>query len=96
VQDDAYPVATEASVGVLGWVLPHVNIIDRYGLNDYVIARNQQITGDLMAHFRSPPPGYLECFRPNVAIRNGHVTILPRDVPLTADDIRRCEETFKP
>ncbi|WP_058880914.1 hypothetical protein [Chloracidobacterium thermophilum] len=96
VRDDAYPVVTQTSVGVMAWVLPYVNVIDEHGLNDYVIARNRQATGDIMAHFRRPPPGYVECFRPNVAIRNGHVTILPRDIPLTAADIRRCEESFKP
>ncbi|OYT70235.1 MAG: hypothetical protein CFK52_11585 [Chloracidobacterium sp. CP2_5A] len=96
VRDDQYPVVTQTSVGVLAWVLPHVNVIDEHGLNDYVVARNAQATGDLMAHFRRPPPGYLECFRPNVAIRDGQVKVLPRAIPLTADDIRRCEADFKP
>ncbi|MDW8218054.1 MAG: hypothetical protein RML57_10720 [Acidobacteriota bacterium] len=96
LRDDQYPVVTQTSVGVLAWALPHVNVIDEHGLNDYVIARNTQATGDLMAHFRRPPPGYLECFRPNVAIRDRQAAILPRRVPLTAADIRRCEETFSP
>ncbi|QUW04243.1 hypothetical protein J8C06_14480 [Chloracidobacterium validum] len=96
LKDDHYPVVTQTSVGVMAWVLPHVNVIDEHGLNDYVVARNTRATGDLMAHFRSPPPGYLECFRPNVAIRDGRATILPRDPPLTAADIRHCEEAFRP
>lgn len=96
LRDDRYPVVTQTSVGVLAWVLPYVNVIDEHGLNDYVVARNTRATGDLMAHFRSPPPGYLECFRPNVAVRDGQAFILPRAVPLTADDIRRCEATFSP
>ncbi len=96
LRDDHYPVVTQTSVGVLAWVLPYVNVIDEHGLNDYVVAHSTQKTGDLMAHSRCPPPGYLECFRPNVAIRDGQATILPRPIPLTAADIRLCEARFSP
>jgi hypothetical protein len=52
-------------VGVPGWVYPRTAIIDEFGLNDYVIARNEvSILSDrIMAHDRVPPIGYLESFR---------------------------------
>ncbi len=37
---ESRPVIAAPSVGVLGWVLPNVAVIDRFGLNDRVIARS--------------------------------------------------------
>lgn len=37
-----FPVAVVPTVGVAGWALPSVAIIDSYGLNDYVIALSRQ------------------------------------------------------
>ena len=82
------------TVGVVGWVLPHVALIDRYGLTDRVIAHHPleapRAEFRLMAHDRTPPPGYVECFRPNVTIAGRVATVAERAVPLTDDDIRAC------
>ena len=61
-------------VGAAAWALPNVAIIDEFGLNDRVIARNpvpeavararQRVR--VMAHERTPPRGYIQCFLPNV------------------------------
>jgi arabinofuranosyltransferase len=94
-----YPVYTTGTVGVPGWVFPNFAIIDRKGLNDFVIARNPTPKNEFrrMAHDRDPPPGYVECFRPNVKREVDPATaaitsvILDRNVPLTRDDIINCE-----
>jgi len=81
------------SVGVPGWVLPEVAIIDRLGLTDRVIGHSP-LSRPMrrMAHDRTPPPGYLACFRPNVELSRGAAIVKRRTVPLTDDDIRRCQE----
>jgi arabinofuranosyltransferase len=86
-----------AVVGVAGWVLPHVVIIDYLGLNDTVIAHwprpPEPEETRTMAHDLAPPPGYLDCFRPNVTFEyDRRVQVEPR--VLTDEEIRRCEETF--
>jgi arabinofuranosyltransferase len=65
-----YPVANFSTVGVPGWVLPNVNILDGYGLNDYIVARNPVIPDKerKMAHDRIPPRMYLSSFVPNVRL----------------------------
>jgi arabinofuranosyltransferase len=86
------------TVGVPGWALPEVAIIDHFGLNDKVVARNPVTNPPalrLMAHERTPPGGYVECFLPNFATEGAR--ILPRttrDKPLTDDLIRDCETRF--
>jgi hypothetical protein len=93
--DAEYPVSTASSVGVVSWVLPKVNIIDVLGLNDYVVARNPDIALPIeMAHERRPPPGYVECFSPNVAVDEGHFVVSERAVPLTAMKITVCEQEY--
>ncbi len=94
-----YPVFDTASVGVMGWVFPNFAIIDVLGLNDFVIARNpNRKEVRMMAHERMPPPGYIECFRPNVTFVLNKVSgayrpvIIARDVQLTANDIVECEK----
>jgi arabinofuranosyltransferase len=82
------------TVGVLGWVLPEVAIIDQWGLNDRVVARSpiKQRPHRMMAHDRWPPPGYLECFRPNLVLTYGKKIILEeREPPLDDEQIRECE-----
>jgi arabinofuranosyltransferase len=84
-----------ASVGVPGWVLPNVALIDVYGLNDRVVAlygpQATQSEQRKMAHNRKPPTGYTECFRPNVHIKDGSLVVLPRQHPLTDAEIHDCE-----
>ncbi|MBU8922788.1 MAG: hypothetical protein KOO63_13295 [Bacteroidales bacterium] len=89
-----YPVLAFPAIGVASWVLPQVNIIDLHGLNDYVIARNPpEDTGmRMMAHDRSAPEGYVQCFMPNVQLRGKKdLVIHERRQPLTAADIIECE-----
>lgn len=90
------------AVGYLGWVFPGVAIIDAMGLNDLVIARTdlsrKRREFRLMAHDRGPPRGYVECFRPNVLVRRDkdHLVFTPepRSLPLTDEDIMRCESKY--
>jgi arabinofuranosyltransferase len=90
-----YPVHIASSVGVVAWVLPRVNIIDVLGLNDYVVARNPNLTSFIvMAHERRPPEGYIECFAPNTAYDKDHFQIYERAVPLTAEKIVACEQEY--
>ena len=88
-----YPVHVAAAVGVASWVLPRVNIIDVLGLNDYVIARLPVSAEDArhMAHDRQAPKDYVFCFYPNVFIDRGRAIVRDRKVPLTPDQIVRCE-----
>jgi arabinofuranosyltransferase len=88
-------VAAGEAVGVLGWVLRDVAIIDVLGLNDHVVARNPETRrredrGRHMAHDRKPPDGYVECFRPNVVVR-AILYARPRSEPLTDAEIIACE-----
>jgi arabinofuranosyltransferase len=92
---DDYPVIAAGSVGVIGWNLPRVNVIDMLGLNDYVVARNPELSDSgLIAHERQPPPGYVECFTPNVELAAGAVIIHSRAIELTADAIAQCESEY--
>ncbi len=92
--EPGHPVIADGAVGVLGWVLPNVAIIDTFGLNDRVVARTVRTDthGErLMAHDRAAPPGYVECFAANVTLKDHVVTVSPRSMELTDDAIRRCE-----
>lgn len=92
---DGRPVLAWSTVGVVGWVLPHVAIIDQFGLNDRVIARapprSTSNANRLMAHDRMPPAGYVVCFRPNVRMVRKQALVVARARPLTDDEIRACE-----
>jgi arabinofuranosyltransferase len=81
-------------VGVLGWILPNVAVIDLFGLNDRVIAHTPVAPARrrLMAHDRGPPAGYVECFKPNLRVGSGRIQMVERI--LTDDEIRRCERTY--
>jgi arabinofuranosyltransferase len=94
---EGYPVMMVYGAGVPGWVFPEVNIIDYWGLNDYVIARNPCRTDKIrrMAHSREPPDGYIQCFRPNIRLAlDKKVLVLQRHTPLTAEDIVECEKNW--
>jgi len=85
------------AVGVVSWVLPKINIIDRHGINDYVIARTPPNPSQvrMMAHEREPPEGYVECLAPNVQLLEGkRIVILKRQSELKAEDIVSCEKTW--
>jgi arabinofuranosyltransferase len=90
------PVLRHTSVGYPAWTLPHVHIIDEYGLNDPIIARNpepRRRNTRLMAHERKPPRGYVECFRPDIAFdKQGKLRKRPAGRTLTDDDIIRCQQ----
>ena len=95
-----YPVLAHNAVGVPGWVLPNVAILDTQGLNDAVIARAHPVATlserRHMAHDRKPPPGYVECFRPNLFVTPEDVlTIGRRAIDLSAAEIRACENRFR-
>jgi arabinofuranosyltransferase len=84
-------VMVAGNIGVLGWVLPEVAIIDASGLTDRIVARTPI---DLarerhMAHDRRPPKGYLQCFRPNARIEQGMLVFQSR--PLSDEAIAACE-----
>ena len=88
------PVLALPSVGIAGWMLPDAFVIDEFGLNDRVVARTTAPTSVAqrrMAHDRAPPPGYVECFRPNLLLSNRGLERLPHVAPLTAERIRECE-----
>jgi arabinofuranosyltransferase len=91
------PVMIRGAVGVPGWNLPNIYIVDRLGLNDFVVARNPVPAAKArrMAHDRRAPKGYTECFRPNVdPLSNHRVRIRPRKEPLTAEQVKACEKRF--
>ena len=70
IPDDA--LTAEKNVGVLGYYLPHLKIIDTYGLADAAIARNPVERSNherRMAHDRRPPPGCLEARGVNLYVR---------------------------
>jgi arabinofuranosyltransferase len=86
-------------VGVPGWLLGGIHMIDVKGLNDYVIARTPTPLPDgkrRMAHDRFPPQGYVECFRRNVYIAREGIRIRERVRPVTPEEICDCEERFRP
>lgn len=94
-----FPIAGVGSVGLAGWMLPNVALIDLRGLNDRVIARTPPtvVAGRprAMAHDREPPPGYLDCFRPNVGSGPQGLVVMPRTPPpMTGAEIIACETRF--
>jgi arabinofuranosyltransferase len=99
ISGEGHPVMAYHTIGVPGWVLPHVAILDWFGLNDAVIAHSKPKFANAeerqMAHDRGPPEGYFECFRPNVFVaESGQLGVRKRARDLTAEEIRACEERF--
>jgi arabinofuranosyltransferase len=87
------------TIGVPGWVLPNVAVIDWFGLNDVVIAHSKPTRSASearqMAHDRGPPEGYIECFRPNVFVLKKYgFSVRPRERALTDAEIRACETRY--
>ncbi|MBX3464943.1 MAG: hypothetical protein KF830_17380 [Planctomycetes bacterium] len=48
----------------------------------------------MMAHERSPPPGYVEDFAPNVVVADGQFTVRRRSEPLTPARVRALEQRW--
>jgi len=95
ITNEGYPVIVAGTVGLTAWSLPYVNVIDYFGLNDYVIARNRVKFEEIpLAHERIPPVGYLGCFKPNLEIADRGIKIIERKEPLTAEQIITCENFF--
>ena len=96
---EGLPVYVIDAVGVPGWTMPNVIIIDRHGLNDHVVARAPLAEGHVrqMAHDRSAPRDYVAEFRPNVRL----LPVAPfvrvrerRKRPLSAQDIVEIEDRW--
>lgn len=90
------PVVAESSIGVVGYELPEAAVIDLLGLNDYVIARTPppKRPQRRLAHERHAPPGYVECFQPNILLPSRRVfEFTPRELSDSA--IRACELRFR-
>jgi arabinofuranosyltransferase len=95
LRDPDHPIMSANTVGIAGWVFPHIAIIDIFGLNDYVIARNKTINKQerAMAHDREPPEGYIQSFVPNVyKTEDNQYRIARRKERMTAGKIRAIEE----
>jgi arabinofuranosyltransferase len=97
ISPNGFPVHATLCVGVPGWVLPRVSVIDMFGLNDYVIARSplRKLEERLMAHSRKPPRGYVESYRPNVGFQRGQLTVGTRSEPMTAETIAKNERYWR-
>ena len=92
----AYP-----CVGLMGWRFPELMVLDTLGLNDYVIARGAVPENKdylQMAHSRSAPAGYIDCFSLNALLAYDHgkpvIKIDRRKKPLTSARIIECEDRF--
>jgi arabinofuranosyltransferase len=97
ISAEGFPVYPQKGVGVPSWVLPNVNIIDIFGLNDYVVARTPVPADKVryMAHTRKALPAYIESFRPNVSLERGRVIVRERATPLTAAEIVQLEAEWR-
>jgi arabinofuranosyltransferase len=81
------------SVGMEGWLMPQVAIIDEHGLTDWVGAHTPAVagrSGRLLAHERELPSDYVRCFGPAKQVEGIHAI-----VHLTDDRIRDCESTYR-
>jgi arabinofuranosyltransferase len=62
---------------------------------DELVAWFARTSARFNAHSRRPPAGYIEAFRPNVAVRDGEVLVRERDEPLRDEEIRAIEQRFE-
>jgi arabinofuranosyltransferase len=89
---DNRAVAIVGPVGLPAWVMPTINIIDTYGLNDTVVAHNP-VDPSLprrMAHDRYPPDGYTECYQPNLKLVTDNKFVIANRT-LSDADVAACE-----
>ncbi len=89
-------------VGVAGWVLPEVIIIDLSGQNNMIVAKSELKNKKhrLFGHERAVPAGYVQCFNGgnNVYIEpfSGKKNLrLLRSAPLNDGQIKGCENFWK-
>ncbi|HVS14823.1 MAG TPA: hypothetical protein VMV46_12920 [Thermoanaerobaculia bacterium] len=96
LDEELNPVVVARNVGVLGWLLEGVPIIDTAGLNDYFVARIPvpPSPSRLMAHERVAPDYYIESFRPNLVIGRPGV-VRRRPDPLTDREIVDLERAYR-
>ncbi|TNF34793.1 MAG: hypothetical protein EP312_05485 [Gammaproteobacteria bacterium] len=97
---EAIDVLPAQAVGVVGWMLPGVAIIDLLGLNDWVVARTPVKIGKKrhMAHDREAPIEYVMAFKPNMWMDFNHAEI--RRVsrpgpPLKAEEVIIIEASWR-
>jgi len=96
---EGFPVYVIDAVGVPGWTLPNVAILDRHGLNDHVVARAPLAPGHVrqMAHDRNAPRDYIAEFRPNVRLLAEPPFVRVRQRrkhPLSAQEIVEIEDRW--
>jgi len=96
---EGLPVYVIDAVGVPGWTMPNVAILDRHGLNDHVVARAPLAPGHerQMAHDRNAPREYVAEFRPNVRLTDQppFVHVRPRrQHPLTEAEVVDIERRW--
>lgn len=89
-------------VGVAGWVLPEVNIIDLSGQNNKIVSGSALKFPDrrLFGHERAVPAGYVQCFNggSNLYVEpfSGKKNLrLLRAAPLSDGQIKGCENFWK-
>jgi arabinofuranosyltransferase len=93
------PVHADGAVGVLGWGMPQVAIVDTVGLNDRFVAGlpagpPPDSPHLQMAHLRFAPPEYSACYRPNISLHlvdvdpSGRLRFRDREVDVGAFDVR--------
>jgi arabinofuranosyltransferase len=97
ISGEGWPVFPCWNVGVPGWVLPEIVVIDLLGLNDAVIAHTPVEIDENrhMAHSRRPPEAYVDGFRPNVTVRARRAQVEPRDRPLSRTEIEEHERRWR-
>ena len=64
-------VSALSSIGIKSYYVPDMTVVDIFGLTDATVARNPSVPPNherVIAHDRSPPPGYLEDRGANFAI----------------------------
>lgn len=98
--DEAIPLLAYTSIGWPSWRYPDWYIIDMHGLSDVAVAhlpaRHHGQLDRVMAHDRMAPQPYVRCFRPDLKFTDKGVVYTKRKIPLTAAEVRACEEKFGP
>jgi arabinofuranosyltransferase len=99
LQHDDIPVLALEAVGVAGWRLPQVAILDLHGLNDYFVARMPppRAPRRQMAHDRFADPEYVRALAPNVrvTVNEPYVHVQRREKrPLTAERLEAIERRW--